>query len=140
MTRDQVYDFINAETLAVFGTISPEGKPQSALVGIAVTPDFEIIFDTLCSTRKFRNLQNNPTASFVIGCSREITVQLEGIARELSGEELAKYQQIYFAKWADGPARLTWEGITYIAVKPNWIRFSNYLTSPPQIGELALHS
>ena len=138
MTRREVFEFIRSESLAVFGSVSPEGRPQSALVGIAVTEDLEIVFDTLRSTRKFRNIQNNPAASFVIGCTREITVQLEGLARELSpaGGELARYQQVYFSKWPDGPARLSWEGITYIAVKPTWIRFSDYLASPPRIGEI----
>jgi uncharacterized pyridoxamine 5'-phosphate oxidase family protein len=139
MTRQEVYEFIRAETLAVFGTISPEGKPQAALVGIAVTEDLEIIFDTLRVTRKFRNIQHNPAASFVIGCTREVTVQYEGIARELLGaDELKHYQQIYFAKWPDGPTRLTWEGITYIVVKPAWIRFSDFLATPPRIGEIEL--
>jgi Pyridoxamine 5'-phosphate oxidase len=137
ITRQQVRDFIAGETLAVFGSISPEGKPQSALVGIAVTEDLEIIFDTLRSTRKFRNIQHNGASSFVIGCTREISVQFEGVARELTGdEELARYRQIYFAKWPDGPTRLTWEGITYIAVKPTWIRYSDYLASPPVIEEM----
>ena len=137
MTRQEVYDFMRAETFAVFGSISPEGKPQSALVGIAVTEDLEIVFDTLRSTRKFRNIQHNPAASFVIGCTREITVQLEGIARELAGkDELERYQKVYFDKFSDGPTRLAWAGITYMVVKPNWIRYSDYIATPPRIGEL----
>ena len=138
MTRRQIFDFINTETLAVFGSISPEGKPQAALVGIAVTEELEIVFDTLITTRKVRNIQLNSAASFVIGCTREITVQLEGVARVLQREELARYQQVYFAKWPDGPTRLTWEGITYIVVKPQWIRYSDYLASPPKIVEMVL--
>lgn len=140
MTKDLVYGFIDSQRLAVFTTISPEGKPQSALVGIAVTPRFEIVFDTLRSTRKFRNLLQNSDASLVIGCTGEITAQYEGEARELSGHELKHYQDVYFAKWPDGPSRLNWPGLTYIAVKPHWIRYSDFSAHPPLIEELAFPS
>jgi hypothetical protein len=53
--------------LAVLGSVSPEGFPQAALVGIAVSEELEIVFDTLDTTRKFRNLTANCRASFVIG-------------------------------------------------------------------------
>ena len=83
MTKALVHGFIDSQRLAVLSSISAvDGKPQSALVGIAVTPNFEIVFDTLQSSRKYRNLIQNPAVSFVIGCAGEITVQFEGAARE----------------------------------------------------------
>jgi hypothetical protein len=137
MTKDVIYCFIDSQQLAVFSTISATGhKPESALLGIAVTPHFEIVFDTVRSSRKYRNLIQNPAASFVIGCAGEITVQFEGEAHELSGPELIHYQRIYFAKWPDGPDRLIWPGITYIAVKPHWIRYSDFTAKPAVIEEL----
>ena len=110
--------------------------PQSALVGIAIVPNFEIVFDTVRTSRKYKNIIQNPAASFVIGCAGETTVQYEGEARELAGPELTALQAIYFAKFPDGPERLQWPGITYIAVKPRWIRYSDFSTSPPTIEEL----
>lgn len=47
MTKAEVYQFIAIQKLGVMGTISPEGTAQSALVEIAVTPELEIIFDTV---------------------------------------------------------------------------------------------
>ncbi len=135
MNKTEVYEFMRGERYAVLGSISPEGAPQSALVGIAVTPDLEIVFDTVKSTRKYRNLSGNPAASFVVGCTTEVTVQFEGVATELSGEELARCQKIYFEKWEDGPARLGWPGICYFVVRPKWIRFSDYNQRPPKIVE-----
>jgi len=80
MNKSEVYRFIAEHKLGVLGTISPSGFPQSALVGIAVTPQLEIIFDTVKSSRKFQNLASRPNCSFVVGWKGEVTVQYEGIA------------------------------------------------------------
>jgi general stress protein 26 len=135
MTKTELFEFIARHKLGVLGTISPDGAPQSALVGIAVTPDLEIVFDTLKSTRKYRNLASNSACSFVIGWEDEVTVQFEGEAREPEGSELARYQAVYFATWTDGPSRLSWPGITHFAVTPKWIRYSDFDRNPPQIEE-----
>ena len=135
MTKELIHRFIDSQELAVLSSIS-DGKPQSALVGIAVTPGFEIVFDTVRSSRKYRNLIDNPAVSFVIGCAGVVTVQFEGTARELSGSELETYRAIYFAKWPEGPERLNWPGITYVAVKPHWIRYSDFGAQPSVIEEL----
>jgi hypothetical protein len=136
MTAADLYDFIAKEKLGVLSSLSPEDTVQSALVGIAVTPKLEIIFDTLDSTRKFRNLRHQPRCAFVIGWAREITVQYEGEAWLPVGPELERYRQIYFSTWPDGPTRLTWPGLTHIVVSPSWVRYSDFDQRPPQIEEL----
>ena len=135
MTKAELHSFLSGESLGVLGTVAPDGSPQSALVGVAVTPELEIVFDTVKSTRKYRNLAAHPAASFVIGCAGEITVQFEGVAEELSGGELSRCQSIYFAKFTDGPTRLSWEGICYFLVRPRWIRYSDYFKRPAEIVE-----
>jgi len=111
------------------------GEPQSALVGFGVTPEFEIIFDTVSSSRKFENLARDPRAAFVIGWEGEETVQFEGVARQISSTELGPYHEIYFRAFPEGPARLKWKGITYYVVAPKWIRYSDFNQSPPEIKE-----
>jgi len=135
MTRAEIYEFIAKQSLGVLGTLSPAMVPQSALVGIAVTPELEVVFDTLKSSRKWRNLMTNSSCSLVIGWAGEITVQYEGRALQPDGSELARYQEIYFAKWPDGPIRLSWPGITYFVVQPRWIRYSDFYQNPPLIEE-----
>lgn len=134
MTTAQLFHFMAKHKLGVLGYVSPEGRARSALVGIAVTPDLEIIFDTVSSSRKYENLRANPAASFVIGTG-EITVQYEGHALQPTGAELERYQQAYFAVWTDGPQRLGWPGITYFVVRPVWIRYSDFDQQPPFISE-----
>ena len=133
MTKVDLYQFMSAHKLGVLGYLGPEGTPRSALVGIAVTPELEIVFDTVSSSRKYPSLVANPAASFVIGWQGEVTVQLEGQAFQPTGTELQHYQQVYFAAWTDGPDRLIWPGIAYFVVRPKWIRYSDYDQRPPLI-------
>ena len=112
--------------------------PQAAVVGIAVSDRFEIVFDTLSSTRKAINLKANPKAALVVGGLNpgdERTAQVEGIADEPSGEELERLRGVYYGVFPDGPSRLSWTGLIYVRVRPAWIRFSDYNQNPPIVVE-----
>jgi general stress protein 26 len=135
MNVEEVYGFMKKERLAVLATVAEDGGPEAALMGIAVTPELEIVFDTVKSSRKYPNLEKNLRVAWVVGCTTEVSVQYEGIAEELAGEELAKYKKIYFAAFPDGPARQSWPGITYFVVRPKWVRYCNYNVAPPRIEE-----
>jgi len=131
MSPQELADFIGARDLAVAGYISPEGGPQSAVLAFAVTPDLEIVFDTVRSSRKYRSLKANDRCSVVMWLG-EITVQYEGIAEETDSDH---YKEAYFKKLPDGRDRLSWPGITYFVVRPKWIRYSDFQARPPQIQE-----
>jgi general stress protein 26 len=135
MNVEEVFRFMKSERLAVLATVGDDRKPEAALMGFAVTPDMEIIFDTVKSSRKYPNLKKNPRVAWVIGCTTEITVQYEGLAEELEGEELAKYKKTYFATFPDGPARESWTGITYFVVRPKWVRYCDYDPAKRRIEE-----
>ena len=135
MDKQGLLKFLTTNRLGVLSTIGPEGEPQSALVGIAITPEFEIVFDCVARSRKFANLRRDTRAAFVVGWQGEVTVQFEGVAKQISSTELGKYHEIYFQAFADGPERLKWEGISYFVVAPKWIRYSDFAKSPPEIRE-----
>jgi general stress protein 26 len=134
MTRTDLLRFLQQHRLGVLATASESGAPESAVVGIAVSDDLELIFDTLDNTRKCRNLRRNPNISVVIGWDKEITVQYEGIADEPRGTELNRLKKVYFAAYPDGPLRQSWPGITYFRVRPIWARYSDF-NSPGAIVE-----
>jgi pyridoxine/pyridoxamine 5'-phosphate oxidase len=134
--RTELHGFMSRHTLGVVSSIGPDGAPQSALVGIATTPRIEIVFDTVKSSRKYGNLVARPRCSLVVGWSGEQTVQLEGVAEELEGAELDRLRPAYFEAWPDGPARMSWPGITYFVIRPRWIRYSDFAQDPPLIVEL----
>jgi general stress protein 26 len=126
MKVEQLYHLINAERYAVFSTVSADGRPQSAFLGFAITPQLELVFDTVKSSRKYPNLKRDPRVSVVINLGPEVTVQYEGAAEELSGEQREKYLEVYFEKFPDGPERLAWNGIVHFVVRPNWLRYSDF--------------
>ena len=138
MTRKELLAFMRTEHFAVQASVSRTHAAQAAVVGIAVSDDFEIVFDTLSDSRKATNLRANPSVAFVIGSTRdgtERTVQYEGIADIPSGDELRRVQEIYFEVFPDGRDRLHWKGLIHVRVKPLWIRYSNYGPQPPLVLE-----
>jgi general stress protein 26 len=142
MEIDDLYSFLAKQRLGVLGTIGPDGTPQAALMGIAVTDKFEIVFDTVKQSRKYPNLIARPACSFVMGGwnTGEQTVQYEGLADELHSPDLERYQEIYFRVYADGPARMSWPDITYFVVRPTWIRYSDFDQNPPFKQEFIFES
>jgi hypothetical protein len=138
MDRNALYSFMGRHRYGVVSSISGKCVPQSAMVGIATTPDLEIIFDTVKSSRKYPNLIARPICSFVVGWAGEQTVQLEGVATEPKGPDLKRYQEMYFSVWPDGPARMSWPDIANLVVRPRWIRYSDYDQVPPVIEEITL--
>src|SRR5687767_8963197 len=103
MTKSELVAFLRRHKLAVQASRS-DGAPQSAVVGIVVSDALEIFFDTLETSRKAKNLRADGRISMVIGWSFEDarTVQLEGIADEPTGAELAALQKLYFESFPDG--------------------------------------
>jgi pyridoxine/pyridoxamine 5'-phosphate oxidase len=136
MEREAICRVMQQYRYGVVSSVSPKGVAQSALVGIAVTPELEIIFDTVRPSRKYANLLRQPACSFVVGWGGEQTVQFEGVAEELSDEGRERYLEMYFAVWPECRAHLQWPDITHFVVRPTWIRYSDYDQSPPLIKEL----
>ena len=141
MTRTELLQFVRSHRYAVQTSVSQSGSPQAALVGIVVTDDFEIVFDTLDVTRKAHNLRVNPKIGFVIGGwtdGDERTVQYEGVADQPVGAELERVRELYFLNFPDGRERLEWPGLVHVRARPTWLRYSDYNRTPPEIVELTL--
>lgn len=136
MDRRDLVEFLRQHRYAVQASVSSQGKPQAATVGIAVSDNLEIIFDTLKSTRKYENLKKNPAISFVVGGDGGQTIQYEGIADEPEGSELERIRKIYFSVFPDGKDRLGWPLIVHIRVRPAWIRYSDYRAAEAVIEEI----
>lgn len=138
MTPRDLLEFMRRYRVAVQASVSADGAAQAAVVGIAVTDRFEIVFDTLSSSRKAQNLRGNPKIALVIGGlsdGEERTVQYEGFADEPAGDELERLKQAYYHVYPDGPSRLSWPGLIYVRVRPAWIRYSDFTANPPLIVE-----
>jgi hypothetical protein len=130
MHKSELLDFLRQNKLAVVSTAGNEG-PQAAVVGIAVTDAFEIVFDTVSDSRKHAALLRNPRAAITVWHD-ETTIQLEGNAHPMSVDSAADkpYRDVYYAAWPDGIDRLKWPKIAYWRITPLWARYSDFASGP----------
>ena len=138
MSPRNLLEFMRRYRVAVEASVSAAGAVQAAVVGIAVTERFEIVFDTLSSSRKAQNLRRHSKVALVIGGlsdGEERTVQYEGVADEPGGDELERLKQACYQVYPDGPSRLSWPELIYVRVRPTGIRYSDFTANPPLIVE-----
>jgi len=69
---DEVFRFMTNERLAVLATVAGNGSPEAALMGFAVTPELEIVFDTVTTSRKYPNLKKNPRVAWLLVAPRKL--------------------------------------------------------------------
>jgi PPOX class probable F420-dependent enzyme len=137
MTRDELRDFLRAVKYAVVATTGADGSPQAAVVGIAVSDECDVIFDTLAETHKAHNLRRDPRVA-ITAWEGPRTAQLEGVADEPSGAERDGTLSVYFASFPDGRERLEWPGLTHFRVRVKRARYSDFSGSAPVVSEVAL--
>jgi general stress protein 26 len=137
MTKGFLFNFIRKHNYGVLSTVSADNTPQSAYIGIAVTPDLKIIFDTVADSRKYRNILIHSAVSLVFGWDNEQTVQYEGTAKIPDNNELEILLPIYFSVFPDGKIRKdTWKNIAYFYIEPKWIRYSDFNKKTRTIEEM----
>src|ERR1700727_2545564 len=95
MTRGEFAEFVRVAGMGVVATADADGNPEAALVDLAATDAGEVIFDTPITARKVVNIAVNPRVALVVGWNDGVSVQLEGRADTLTGEERAEYGRIY---------------------------------------------
>ena len=139
MTPVDLLQFLRLHRWAVEASVSAQQAPEAALIGFAVTDQFEIVFDTIVSTRKVQNLRANPHVALVIGGWGQDarTVQLEGVVDEPTGAELDRLTRAYVAVFPEGLTGQQLPGLVYFRVRPTWVRYSDYNQQPPFVMEFS---
>ena len=132
VTDADLLAYMRGHRLAVEASVDAAGQPQAALVGVGVADGFDIVFDTVNTSRKHANLLADPRAAVTFSGPGERTLQFEGMARPVSTTDPADalWRQAYYAAWPDGPDRLAWEGLVYWRIEARWLRFSDYDAGP----------
>ena len=126
--------FVRAVGHGVVATVRADGSPEAAVVGLAASDDLTLSFDTLGSSRKAANLRRDGRVAVTVWLG-DVTLQLEGVADEPTGDDLAALQATYFEAFPEGRERQTWPGITWFRVRARWLRLSDFGTEPPTVIE-----
>lgn len=138
LTRAELLSFLRHHRYAVQSSVSPQGTPQAAVVGVAITDRFEVVFDTLETSRKAQNLRANPAVALTFGSlatDAARTVQMEGRAVQATGPDRERLITAYLEVFPDGVERQDWTGLVYFCVTPSWLRYSDFSVMPPVVEE-----
>jgi pyridoxine/pyridoxamine 5'-phosphate oxidase len=137
MNKENILNFFKTRKHAVIATSGENGQPEAALIGFGETDNLEIIFGTYKTSRKYKNLKKNNKATFVIGWDQDnITVQYEGVARELGADEIDRYVSVYHKKLPSAAAFRHHPDQSFWIVTPTWIRYSDLSGDEEQIQEV----
>ncbi len=129
-TKKKILEFLNAHDCCVIATTDNDGKPEAATVGFSATDDLKLTIGTYRGTRKFANLQTNSKVAVVVGFSGDITIQYEGVARELTEPKLSERLKVHHAKLPSALKYRDHTDQTYLLIDPTWIRYTNYANNP----------
>ena len=119
ISRDDFIEFVTGARLAVLATVSESGRPEAALMEVAGSESGEMIFDTAVASRKLANLERNEKVAVVIGWQSGVSIQVEGTARIVVGEERTAYEQVYEEQWP--ASRVSDRSLAVIVVNPTWL-------------------
>jgi len=132
--RKIVSNYIKTQILGVLATTNADGKPEAALVALTEVDDLKLVFGTYNTARKYQNLANDAHVAIVFGNSVEeaTTIQYEGEATELTGEELDRCRDLHIQKNPRSQKFAHMPEQRFFKVTPVWIRFAD-LASKPKI-------
>lgn len=134
ISRADFVDFVRTYRQAVVATVSPEGAPEAALVEMAVTVDGDLVFDTKTEARKVNNLSHDPRAAIVVGWGGRVSIQVEGEAEVLTGDERAELAGLYAEQFPQRPP--VNDLFTLYRVRPGWLRYCEAApVGPPLVVE-----
>ena len=131
----KILPFLQTQTLGVISTIDDtHNAPESAVVAFSQTEALELVFGTFASTRKFVNILKDPRVAFTM-FTEDVTVQYEGVARMVKGEEAERCRQIHVAKNPASAKYSLHPEQRFFLVKPVWIRYTDLSKNPEEVWE-----
>lgn len=137
--KQKILTFFQTYNFGVISTNSKNGlAPESAVVAFSYTENLEIIFGSFITTRKNVNIKNNSKVSFVVGWdnTNKTTIQVEGDAIVLEGEDRIKAQQEHCRRNIESQKYINDSRQQYFKIVPYWIRYSNFSFDPQEVWEV----
>lgn len=125
--------FVRQEGRAIVATVTPDGEPEAALVGITALDDGTLIFNVLPWARKLVNLRANGRVAVVAGTVGPVSVQFEGQAVVTDGESAERYAADFERLMPGTKSR--YEGYEVVVVRPDWLRVYDVSHKPALVVE-----
>lgn len=128
--KSEILGVLARHPLCVLATVSAQGKPEAAIVGLTANDKLELLFGTSQKTRKYANLQGKPQVAITVG-DFEAEVQYEGTATQVDHQQAEEQFGTTpgIEKYRSDPTQTWW------AVTPTWLRLTVHET-PNRIEEV----
>jgi len=136
LSLDGIVAFARANPLGVVATVGPDGTPEAALVDLITLDNGTVVFLAHRKARKVANLTSEGRVAMVIGTEGPVTLQVEGHARVVEGEEREAWAARTSA--VHPGAHVDRDDFALIVVVPLWLRYYDSSARPPYIEEIKL--
>lgn len=130
--RDLALGVLDETETCTLATASPDGVPEAATVRFVADDACNVYVNTATEYRKCENMRANPRVAVVVD-GDEHNLQLEGVARELDGEDAEFVRESYLEKYGHSEY-LTRESATRFAVETDWARLLVDGSYPPEFA------
>jgi pyridoxamine 5'-phosphate oxidase-like protein len=137
MDRAELVAFVRRRGVAVVATRGRSGTAQGAPVGIAITDEAEIIFDTSVHARRYHDIVAFPQVGIEVR-GDDVTVQSEGAADVLTGADRDRCLRAYFQQYPERRERAHDPDVAYIRVRLRRLRLSDFHADSYGVQEIEL--
>ncbi len=128
-------DTMNSMTIA---TVGEDGEPQASTIEFCVQGN-AILFDSFEASRKVKNIERGSRVALVIMPSETSTVQLQGEALVLTGDERDRAVETYIAKIPRASGWINNDDVKVFSVRLSWARHIDVSTHPWNVYECTLN-
>ncbi len=128
--KQKVLEFMSRYSDCVLATVNEGGGPEAAVVGYSENDQLELVFGTSKDSRKYANILRDSHVAVVFGFEGSTTVQYEGEAKLLEGDDLEVRLVDYFDKIPEAREYRSRPDQVYFVITPVWIRYTNYSQTP----------
>lgn len=132
MDRAELVAFVRRRGLAVVATRGPDGAPRAGEVGVAITDDAEFVFETAVNSLRYDDIAKFAQVALVVGGEEPVTVQSEGIADVLTGDERDRCLRVYLQQFPDSRERALDPDVAHLRIRSAWVRLND--TRPESYG------
>jgi len=106
--------------------------PNAVTVEFGIYGD-KVVFDTFNNSRKYANIQSDDRVALVMMPDEDSSIDIEGRAWLVVGDELHAAQEAYFEKVPDARKWANLPNVSFFVVTIDWARCTDVSVSPWKI-------